>query len=187
MNADAGWADFEDEGFVAGDEYALFVEHAVIRQGDLVVERGDFSAVKNSGRVEGVLADQPRRSSDDNPVLRNLAGDSVQEYPAVFQKMLFQDQVFRRITGQGEFGKNDDRGPGLPGVASHPYDLLDVRDQRADCDIHLYQRDNDVLHDKNVASFHDCDNRQLTACLFSRLLDQRRRKRLLRTRCDRIE
>ena len=108
--ADPRAGDVEELHALAGTEVARLVEDAVVRQVLLVVCAGHVAIVDHGGGIEDVVGvvDEADDRGDVQPTSR--LADAFEHRQVVLDETTAQDQVLRRISGQGELGKGDEIG-----------------------------------------------------------------------------
>ena len=137
--ADSHAVPLDDRAAVAGLEVPLLIEHAVVRQKDLVVDSFDLAVVQEGGGVEDgpILVDE---SHDRRDACRRLR-DNLQLSEVVADERRLQDQVFGRVAGDSQLRKADDVRA-QASSAIHPVDdQAGIALQIADCRIDLRERD----------------------------------------------
>ena len=84
-------------------EIPLFIEHRIIRQFVFEIRRSDHAILKQRSRVVALpvlFVRMPHHHRD----ARYFSGESMQGLRAGVIKAITQQQIFRRITAQAEFG-----------------------------------------------------------------------------------
>ena len=133
-------------------EVAAFIEYPVIRQVVLGIgrdqtasgnHRGGIGYFVPAGRHDHRLSGLGIRrvfsnTANDDRQATTLADNLLQRPAVLAKKLRFEQQILRGITGNGQFGKGDKIGAGLPGLpqpAGHPADVpLHVPDRRVHLD-----------------------------------------------------
>jgi hypothetical protein len=126
--------ELEDRGLAPGREVALLVEHAVVRQVHLPVDRQDLSVREDSRGVVDVVV--PLGESDQRGEAARLGCDLVERRAGSVEDGALQQQVLGWIARQGQLGEDDERGFLLPCLAEGLDDSAgvptDVADDRVD-------------------------------------------------------
>ena len=120
---------------IADLEVALLVEHAVVRQEDLAVDRPHLSVGQHGERVVDVLRVLREPDQRDHPL--DVARDAIERAAAGLQEVRFQQQVLRRITVDRQLGEDDDLRAGLGRLAEVVADLGGVPIDVAHRDVDL--------------------------------------------------
>ena len=122
-----------------GDEVALLVEHAVVRQELLAVDRRDRAVGAHDARVrEGLV--QPRRADEGDDSL-GLARDLLDGLPRGLDERRPQEQVLGRVAGRGKLGDDDEIRLGGLRLGDGSEDRLPVAVEVSDDRIQLCERD----------------------------------------------
>src|SRR6266576_1335029 len=112
-------------------EIALLVEDTVVRQVDLAVDRANRSSADQRRGVEHVLG--ALGEPDDRDDAGELGGERPQGRRSVGEKVLLEQQVLRRISGDGELRKENEIGSRRARIAcsvANPLEVaLDVPDR----------------------------------------------------------
>ena len=103
-------AELEQEELPSGGEVPVLVEHAVVRQEVLAVDALDLALGADEGRVREVAVE--RRGSDERDRLRGRARDLVDRLARGADEPGAQEEILRRVAGDGELGQDDDVGGG---------------------------------------------------------------------------
>src|SRR5581483_260546 len=162
--ADANAVLLEDRALVAYREVALLVEDAVVRQENLVIDRLDLAVADERGRVEDLtlLIDE----ADDRRDAARRGDDRFELLEVVAHEGGLQDEVFRRIAGEGELGEAHDVGLRFARLVDAADDESRVAGQVADDGVDLGQgHPQDAVHDPNSA----CSRELPVVSFFDRL------------------
>ena len=127
--------DVDDRTGRARLEVALLVEHAVVGQVDLAVDRVDRPVGEDGGGVVDVLGALGEADDGDEPV--RLAGQLAQRGGGVGEEVLLEQQVLGRVAGEGELGEQHQLGARVAGRAHSRADALGVAGDVADGGVHL--------------------------------------------------
>ena len=95
-----------------GGEVAFLVEHGIVRQADLAVGTGYAALGHDGGRVVDGLPLRQRHAYQGTDAQVGF-GDLQQRVPAPGDEVVLEQQVFRWIAGDDQFGEGDDVGAGL--------------------------------------------------------------------------
>ena len=144
--------DLEDRAFVAAGEVALLVEHAVVGEEDLAVDGRDASVVEDGSavvdaafhlirveggtEVEGFAVDEFGHADDDGDAVGGFS-DALQLGAGVEQELTLEEEVFRRVTGEGQFREGDEACLLFLGLTDERKDAFGVALQVADGCVHL--------------------------------------------------
>ncbi len=135
--ADEHVAVLEQDEVAAGGEVAVLVEHAVVRQEALVVDRLHLAGCTDREPVVQV-ADEVRRA-DERDDAAGRARNLLERALRVLYELGPEQEVFRRVAGHRELGEEDDLGAGLLGLLHPADDLLAVPLEVADRGVDLSQ------------------------------------------------
>ena len=103
VHADAHAGDLVDGDAIARLEVAVFIEDAVVGQELLAVDVDETAVVDDGGRVVDVLLGVDE--ADDQRDAGASLDDFVQRIEVVADELRPQEEVFRRIAGNGQLGK----------------------------------------------------------------------------------
>ena len=110
-HADAHALERHGAGRLSGHEHPLLVEHAVVRQVDLVADRSDPPAIEQgAGVVELAVLDPWGADQHRGSAVGRLARQRFDGRAAGRLERGFQHQVFRRIAADEQLGKDDQVG-----------------------------------------------------------------------------
>src|SRR3989338_2728346 len=87
---------------------ALLVEYAIIRQLFLVINTFHPAIRNDRGGVVQVFVFIDIDEPDDSGDPFDLTGQQIQGFDVVAHEMFFKEQIFRRVTADGQFWKNHD-------------------------------------------------------------------------------
>jgi hypothetical protein len=91
-----------------------FVKDPVIGQINLVIDRYELAVLRYGGRIENIV---PTIHESDNDCDFTASGyDLLQRGEVCVDELGFKQQIFRRISGQGELGKSDHIRVNVAGV-----------------------------------------------------------------------
>ena len=122
-------------------EVAALVEHGVVGQLALAIGVRDGAVAQHAGGVVDDRAGRLRPADDGDDAVA-CRRDALQAPLAIGQERGAQQQVFRRITAERQFGKQHHVGAVLVArLGDHLRDALGVLVHRADREIELRQRD----------------------------------------------
>ena len=131
--------DGEDRALAAGTEVALLVEHAVVRQVDLVVHPAEVAVAGHEGRVVDVDVEVHEPADHgDPPGSRNQPISLPQVVP---NEGRLQKQVLGRVPGDRQLREDDQVGPLPPGTLDPLEHAVGVAVEIADGGVELCQRD----------------------------------------------
>ncbi|OIR09597.1 hypothetical protein GALL_84410 [mine drainage metagenome] len=88
---------------VTARKIALLIEYTVVGQGMLVIGCGDLAVAEYRGSVVHIFPDLVRMADDQRDALR-LQRQIAQDLLTSLIKPVAQQQIFRRIAAQTEFG-----------------------------------------------------------------------------------
>ena len=88
---------------ITGVEVAHLVEHLVVRQQRLQIRRNNAPIPQHRSRIEILIA-HAMRMTDDQRNTRDLTREPGQRIGTAFVEIVAQQQVFRRITADGQLG-----------------------------------------------------------------------------------
>ncbi len=128
-------ADVDHGAALAGVEVALLVEHAVVGQVDLAVDRMDRTVGEHCGGVVDVLG-ALGKAHDGDRALR-IGRELVQRRCGVGEEVLAQQQILGRVAGQGKLGKQHQIGALGHRRLAPCADALGVAGDVADRGVHL--------------------------------------------------
>ena len=127
-------------------EHALLVEHAVVRQVDLVARGRDLAALEQQvGIVELAVFDPGRADQHGRAASRGLARERLDGRAAGRLERRLEHEVLGHIAGDEQLGKDDQVGalPGRGGArAAH---FLGIAGDVADSRIELRERDGEAV------------------------------------------
>src|SRR5258705_9273956 len=120
-------------------EVTLLVEHPVVRQKDLVVNRLELAVVQERGGIENrsVVVDEADHSGD--PLRRS--GDQFELLEVVAHERALEDEVLGWVAGQHQLREADDVGALLARAADPVDDQARVALEVADDRVDLRERD----------------------------------------------
>ena len=124
-----------------GNERSLLVEHAVVRELDLVVPRDDLAVRYERGRVVDPLVGPIDEARDDGAAARGLLREVLERREVVVDERRPQHQILRRVLGDRELGEDHDVGAGLGGARGPRRHELHVAVEVADRRVDLPERD----------------------------------------------
>ena len=134
-------------GRFAGRERARLVEHAVVRELDLVVASDDLPAADERGGVVDPPLGAVDEADHDRAAAGRVRGERVQRDQVVVDERRPEDEVLGRVAGDRELGEHDDVGVRLRRSGRPGRQEVDVAGQIADrridlseCDPHARQR-----------------------------------------------
>ena len=129
-----------------GREHALLVEHAVVRQVDLVAQRDDGAAVEQDRCVVELAVVGPGRADHQRRALhRRLARELFDRRAAGSLECRLEHQVFGRITGNVQFGEYDQIGALAGCFDARAAHLLRVAGNIADRGIELRDGNRELI------------------------------------------
>ena len=133
-----------------GLEVALLVEHAIVGREHLVVNTGERAVVRYRGGVVeiGVGVHEPDNRRDAFRRLHGLPHPRL----VVLDELVLEQQVLRRIAGNGKLRKRDEVGPDVTRVGRVVKDLRGVPVEVADRRIDLCKRDSERSHVSTLLS-----------------------------------
>ena len=144
-------AEIHRTGHRPGRKHALFVEHAVVREIDLVAQRGDHAAVEQRHRVVELAAVDPRRADQQRRATRcGFARKRFDRGAAGGLEGGLEHQILGRIAGDEQFRENDQIGA-LGGrlLAGTPH-FLGIAGDVADRRVELRDRDGQLVSGTGV-------------------------------------
>ena len=140
---DALGADVDDGAARARLEVALLVEHAVVGQVDLAVDRVNGAVGEHRGGVEHVLGALGEADHRDDPA--RVRGELLERVARVGEEVLLEQQVLGRVARDGELGEQHELAPRLARVADAGRDLRGVAGDVAHGGVHLAEREPHLL------------------------------------------
>src|SRR6185312_12022213 len=141
--------DDQRAGHGTGREDALLVENTVIREFVLEAQRRDLAVVDEGGGVIELAVLTPGRTDDSGRAGSHLARELLDRRLAVGGEGRFQHQVFGRIAGDEQFGRNDEVGAHRGRFVARLLELGKVARDVAHGRVELRQRDDQpVGHDE---------------------------------------
>jgi hypothetical protein len=145
-------------------EHALLIEHAVIRQLDLVARGGDLATFQQQiGIVQPAVVDPWRADQHGRPTVSGFPRERLDGGTAGGLEGRLEHEVLGRIAGDEQLGENDQIGA-LPGRGrTRPAHLFGIAGHIADGRIELRERDRETVggagvHSKDVARRLACRN-----------------------------
>ena len=135
--ADEHVAVLEQDEVAARREIAVLVEHPVVREEALAVDRLHLAGRTNCERVVQVAVEVRRADERDDAAGR--ARNLLERALGSLQELGPQQKVFRRVAGHRQLGEEDDLGAGLLGVLHPTDDFLAVPVEVADRGVDLSQ------------------------------------------------
>jgi hypothetical protein len=136
IHADAQALEFEHARRCTRLEVALLVEHFVVGQQVLVVACQDPAAAQDRRSIEARMTGLGRMAEDDPHVARSVR-NPLRLSGAGAVEIRPQQEVFRRIAGQGEFRRKEQVGPCRAGLLDGTDDPIGVADEISDGQIEL--------------------------------------------------
>ncbi len=110
VKADAQAVHIKDQPRFPGGEVSFFIKNAVVGQQHFAVDALYFSARQNGGGISHGAFHPVRNADDGDHLGRQFSGQLAEQLFAVVQKSVFQDEIFRRVPGDGQLGKDSDAG-----------------------------------------------------------------------------
>ena len=132
-------AELEQDELPSGGEVPVLVEHPVVRQEVLPVDALDLALGADEGRIREVTVE--RRCSDEDDGVRGRARHLVDRLARGVDEPGAQEQILRRVAGDGQLGQHDDVGGGSCRLPDRGHDPLDVPVEVAHDDVELRERD----------------------------------------------
>ena len=127
-------------------KHALFVEHAVVRQVDLVAQRLDLAAGEERvGVVELSLLDPRRAYQHRRSAVRSLARQRFDRGAAGRLKCRLEHQILRRIAGDEQFGEAENVGAVARGLRAGATRALQIAGHIADNGVELRDGDGQTI------------------------------------------
>ena len=137
--ADERLAEPEEEEVVPRREVAVLVEHAVVRQEALAVHGADGAVGEDEARVGEVAV--VVRGADERDDVAALDGDPLHGLLGRAHEPGPQEQVLRRVAGDGELGEEDEVGALVACLGEAPDDPVAVPVEVADDGVDLGERE----------------------------------------------
>jgi len=128
--------DVDHARFCAGAKMALFVEDAVVGEFVLAIGGHHTTATQQRGGIVEALA-IGLRVTDDHIDSDGLLSEPLERLRCVADESGTQQQVLRRVSGQGQFREDDGVRPGVAGAAAGVGDALDVAVEITDPQVDL--------------------------------------------------
>ena len=148
-HADAHALEDERSRHRAGREHALLVEHAVVRQVDLVALADDLALVEADDGVVQLVAFAPRRGDEQcRPAVQRVGAQRLDRFVAALLEGGLQHQVLRRVAREHQFRGQHQLGALLLRLGARRPHLGEVAGNVADPGIELGERDLEgIRHD----------------------------------------
>ena len=129
-----------------GVEHALLVEHAVVRQIDLVAHRRDAAAVDQRHRVVDLVLVRPDAADDHRRPRLKLMRQGFNRCARGRSEGRLAHQVLGRIAGDVQLGKRTRSAPAGSRARARVLQLLDVAGDVAEHRVELRQRDLELCY-----------------------------------------
>ena len=127
-------------------EHALFVELAIVRQVHLVALGNHLAAIQHhDGIVALALARQRQAEDDARSAVGGIGRKALCRPLAGRKKGGLQDEIFRRIARNEEFGEHDEIGPVPRGIGPRLAGSRQVAGNVADDGVDLGNRDAETV------------------------------------------
>ncbi len=126
---------------LAGNERALLVEHAVVRQLHLVVPGHDLTVREEPGGVVDAGVGPVDEPGDDGASSRGLLGEPFEGGEVVLDERGSQHEVLGRVAGERQFREHDHVGTGFGGSGRPSRHEVHVAVEVSDGRVDLAERD----------------------------------------------
>ena len=139
--AEAGAGDLDGHAAGAGHERPALVEHPVVRQLALRVASRDRAAAQHRGGVVHACGGAVDEPDDHVAAAGRRSGERIDRRERVVDERMPQDEVLRRVAGDGQFGEDDRVGALGRRARRRIGDALGVAVEVADGGVQLAERD----------------------------------------------